>query len=641
VTALAGFWAADRAADPHGRCERMLKAQQIYAPDAPICASAEGIAMGRRLFRLLPEDMFDRGPVAGHNGRSWLVADARIDNRADLCAALRIETEEARRLADSAIVMRVLERWGEEGIDRLRGDFAFAWWDGAARRLVLARDFIGQRPLHYHRGDGFFAFASMPKGLHALPEVPTVPDEGAMARFLALMPEDGTSSFFRGIERVPPAHLCIVTEVGVSLRRYWNPVPRPLRLACQEDYAEAVRAALDDAVAARLRGAGGRVATHLSGGLDSSAVTATAARLLAPDGRVTAFTSVPRAGYDGSIARGRFADEGPHAAAVAAMYPNVDHVLIRSGQRSPVASLDRNFFLYDRPVLNLCNAVWADAIADTARERRLSVLLTGQMGNMSFSYTGLELLPQLLAGGKWLRLAKLAVQLRRHGTRLESVAAHAIGPFLPAALWTAINRLRGRHLKIDDYSAIDAGRAERLRGAAGAAGLDFSYRPRRDPVGTRLWAMGRVDLGSYNKGHLGGWGIDTRDPTADRALVELCLSIPTELYLAGGRARALARAAFADRLPRVVINETRKGYQAADWHEGFVAGQSELRDELSRIAALPEAEGLIDSARLQRLTETWPDRDWNLSENQTRYRLALLRGVSSGHFLRKASGSNA
>lgn len=640
MTALAGFWALDGAADSLARCERMLTAQRVYAPDPPLLRQDAGAALGRRLFRLLPEDRFDRGPVTGHGGRSLLVADARLDNRADLCAALGIAAGEASGLADGAIIMRALERWDEEAVDRLHGDFAFAWWDGAGRRLILARDILGQRPLHYHRGRNFVAFSSMPQGLHAVAELPPAPDEEAMSRFLALVPEEGTRSFFRDVDRVPPAHLCIHTGGGVSLRRYWNPAPRPLRLRRSEDYAEAVRDTFDKAVAACLRGADGRVAAHLSGGLDSSAVTATAARLLAGKGSVTAFTAVPREGYDGTVARGRFADEGPHAAAVAALYPNIDHVLIRSGGNSPFAGLDRNFFLYQRPMLNLCNAVWADAIADAARERRLSVLLTGSMGNMSFSYAGLELLPELLASGRLLRLARHAAQLRRHGTRLESVAAHAIGPYLPARLWRGINRLRGRHMDIADYSAIDAGRAASLRDAAQAAGLDFSYRPRRDPVGTRLWVMGRVDPGAYHKGRLGGWGIDTRDPTADRALIELCLAIPAERYLAGGRARALARDAFADRLPRLVLDETRKGYQAADWHEGLIAGRGALEEELARIAALPEAAGMIDTGRLQRLTEAWPEGGWNRSETLSRYRLALLRGISSGHFLRKATGSN-
>ena len=89
----------------------------------------------------------------------------------------------------------------------------------------------------------------MPKGLHALAEIPVGPDEEAMARFLALMPEEGTRSFFRGVERVPPAHLCVVTRAGLSLRRYWNPAPRPLLLPREEDYAEALRGAFDKAVA--------------------------------------------------------------------------------------------------------------------------------------------------------------------------------------------------------------------------------------------------------------------------------------------------------------------------------------------------------------------------------------------------------
>jgi asparagine synthase (glutamine-hydrolysing) len=288
MTALAGYWATDGAPDPAAACERMLKAQQIYAPaDKPAVRRDGDMALGRRLFRLLPEDVFDRGPVSGHGGASLLVADARIDNRDELAAALGMAAEEAGRLADSALVMRVLERWGEEGIERLYGDFALAWWDGAGRRLVLARDFLGTRPLHFHRGNGFFAFASMPKGLHAIAEVPVAPDEEAMARFLALMPEEGTRTFFSGIERVPPAHLCIVTREGLSFRRYWNPASEPLRLR-REDYAEAVRAGLDQAVRSRLRGTGGRVATHLSGGLDSSAVTASAARLLAPSPRFRA-----------------------------------------------------------------------------------------------------------------------------------------------------------------------------------------------------------------------------------------------------------------------------------------------------------------------------------------------------------------
>src|SRR5690606_13893030 len=120
----------------------------------------------------------------------------------------------------------------------------------------------------------------------------------------------------------------------------------------------------DLATRAQLRGTNGRIGAHLSGGLDSSAVTATAARLLAPSGgKVIAFTAVPREGFTAGHPR-RLVDEGPLAAETAAMYGNIEQVFIRSGHVSPLAGLDRMFFLYDRPILNPANWVWMAAIHD-------------------------------------------------------------------------------------------------------------------------------------------------------------------------------------------------------------------------------------------------------------------------------------
>jgi asparagine synthase (glutamine-hydrolysing) len=641
MTALSGFWSIRNPIDPARACERMLAAQAVYAPAAPVCARAGDIALGRRLFALLPEDRYDRAPQRGGGERWTLVADLRLDNRGELCEQLGIDAGEARSLSDAAILMRALERWEHRAAERLLGDFAFAAWDRDEDRLILARDFLGNRPLHFHRGDGFFAFASMAKGLHALPQVPYAPDESAMRDFLALVPDSGKGSFFAGIEKVPQGHQCIVTRSGLSCRRFWNPSAEPLRLKRPEEYQEALREETDRAVAVRLRGANGGVAAHLSGGLDSSTVTATAARALAAGGgRVAAFTSVPREGFDDPLSFGRFADEGAHAADLAALYPNIDHVLIRSGHRSPFARLDRNAFLYERPMLNLCNSVWVDAINDAARERGLSVLLTGQMGNMSFSFNGFERLPRLLRTGRLLTLGREVLRLRQQGIRLESAAAHTIGPYLPARLWSAINRWRGRDMALSEYSALSPAAAAEAKARMEASGGDLSYRPSIDAFATRLWVLGRVDFGVYNKGTLGGWGIDMRDPSGDRRLVELCLRIPMEQYLRGGRIRALARDAFADRLPPVIVNETRKGLQAADWYHGFAAARAEASEEVERFGSLEPARAAIDIERLRRLVADWPQGGWNTHQVQSHYRLALLRGISGGHFLRKTLQAN-
>ncbi|HEY0130133.1 MAG TPA: asparagine synthase-related protein [Allosphingosinicella sp.] len=637
MTALAGYWTWGRGEAPLDACARMIEAQRVYGVAPPVCRGDGAMAMGKSLYPTLAEDAYDPGVTIGGGRRWWLVADVRLDDRAGLARSLGMEEEDERRLADGALVMAAVERWEEEAIGRLAGDFAIALWDRKRERLLLARDPLGQRPLHYHRSGGFFAFASMPAGLQTLDGVPSGPDEAALASFLALIPPDGNRSYFRGVERVRPGELRTVSAGGDSSRRHWSFAGGRLQLKRDEDYVEAVREALDRAVESRLRGAGGRVAAHLSGGLDSGAVAATAARLL-PEGRVGAFTSVP--GQAGFKRRGRFADEGGHAAAVAALYPNMEHVLVRTAGRSPIAGLDRNFDLYQAPVLNLCNFVWGEAIAEAASERGHKVLLTGQAGNFTLSHTGLDLLPGLLAGGRLIRLGRQALALRRGGTRLESVAAHTLWPFLPPRLWRLINRLRGRRV------GAGAGENSLLNPALGesaakqlADGLAQATAGPDRGLGIRLAVLASMEFGNFRQGALAGWGLDVRDPTGDRRLIETCLSIPAEIYLSGGVSRGLARRALADRLPPLVVDETRKGFQAADWHEGLLADWDSVRREVGRIAAVPAAARLLDTGRMRTLAEAPAIRDWDSDEAHAHYRLALLRGLSAGHFVRRAEGA--
>jgi asparagine synthase (glutamine-hydrolysing) len=624
---------------------RMLAAQEIYGPHDRRQWSADTLAVGRCLFRALPEDAFDRQPLHSRDGRLVLVADARLDNRDELIAALGLPTGRARELCDAAILLAGLDRWGEGALARIVGDFAFALWNASTQTLLLARDFRGRRPLCFHRGRDFFAFASMPNGLHALADIPSAPDEQSIAEFLALLPQHGPCTFFKNIERIEPGHFATVTRDGVASRRYWEPRRPQGARRPSADYIEGLRHHLDQATQARLRGANNVVGAHLSGGLDSAAVTATAARLLAPKGgKVVAFTAVPREDYDGPNRRNRFANEGPLAAATAALYANIDHVLIRSGHISPLAALDRDFFLFGAPVLNLCNGPWSQAINNAARERKLNVMLVGQMGNMTISYGGLELLPELLLQGRLIKLWREAsLQVAKAGMSWRGVSARIFGPFMPVPLWQWLNETYvGHRPDISQYSAIKAEQlnARDLPARARARHHDFAYRPWKDSFAMRLWAMRRGDVGNFVKGTLAGWGIDLRDPTADRRLVEYCLSIPTEEFLAGGVQRALAKQALADRLPAVVLNEQRKGYQAADRHDGATAARADIAAELDRAAACALAAAVLDIPRLKRLVENWPSGGWEREAVIRQYRIALLRGISAGHFLRKASGAN-
>jgi len=620
----------------------MLAALAPYGPHGTAIAEDGAVAMGRALYRLLPEDRFDTAPQRSPDGRFLLVADARIDNRDALAERLGIAGGEAARLCDAAFILRAWLRWSEACVDHLTGDYAFALWDNAEQRFFLARDFIGKRPLFFHRGDGLFAFATMPRGLHALDAVPRRPDEERAAEFLILLPAGGTRSFFEGVETLPPGHVAHVDRDGVTIRRHWHPVRRDLGLRGADDYAEALREQLDRAVRRQLRSNADAIGGELSAGLDSSAVTTAAALALAERGaRLTAFTGVPPESFAGPVPAGRLADEGPIAAATAARYPNIDHVRL-SSSHTPLDCIERFYAWADEPVLNPM-AAWAFSILDTARARGVTLLLSGAMGNMSISFAAETAAAELAAAGRWADLARLGGALSRSGERTwRATLAQAGRARLPRVIG-AIDRLRGRNIMaLEDYSALNPARLApgEIERRARERGLDTRYRPRLDGFELRVWGLLRADPGSFIKAVLGGWGIDRRDPTADRELIEFCLSIPSEAHVVDGRLRGLARRAFGPRFSPELLAERRRGLQGADWPDRITASRGAIAAELDSLEQLPIAARAIDLDRLRRLEQTW-QLDPTDQKLRQAYQLALMRAVSLGHFLRRTSGANA
>jgi asparagine synthase (glutamine-hydrolysing) len=636
MTALSAIIAHDGAIEPARACGRMLAAQQAYAPTEALSWTDLGFALGRRLHSLLPEDRFDKGPVLSRDRRSVLIADIRLDDRDGLREVLGLASQDVAQLSDAALAMSAFERWGEGALERLVGDFALIFWNSDSRRLLLARDPLGQRPLHFHRGRNFFAAASMPKGLHALTQVPLAPDYRRLSELLLLYSENGTKTYYAEVERVPPGHKLIVHSKTVTLEPFWKPVFASVRHPKAGDYAEALREQMDQAVKSRLRRLTPPLGAQLSGGLDSSAVTATAARLLKDrNQRVTAFTSVPGETFSGQAGRGRIADEGPLAGLVAAMHPNIDHVLVRAMHDSPLARLGQYIALLDRPPQNPDNSVWIQAINDAARERGIQVLLGGMRGNATISYNGAHLLPELLGRGAWLQCAREFKAMVRAGRSTGGAALQAFGPFLPHAAWRLARRLTRQDAQPHEYSFISPAAAEALRQDQRTRSelISFASRPARTAIGARLRLLSQADPGSYNKAALAGWGIDLRDPTADRRLVEFCLSVPTREYVRCGVPRALARTTFSDRLPPALLAERRLGYQGADWYIGLDAARQELETEIDRIAASPALADFLDVGRMRDAVTHWPAGDWTRSNLERRYRFALLRAIAVARFV--------
>lgn len=631
MTAIAGLLGWRGQQDAAERCGRMMAAQRIYGSGAVAVWAEDGCAIGRDPHRAEQDVAGAPGPLIGSGGALVLAADLRLENRDELRETLGLTG----RLSDAAVLLAALEQWGEGAAERVAGEFAFALWDRRERMLTLARDYLGQRPLHVAQGPGWFAFASMPRGLHALAEVRRAPDLDSIVALLGYLPDEAERSFFAGVGKVTPGSVMRVSGEGMTRRRFWSGGAAVLRPASQAEAQDMLREQMDRAVSGCL-GTRTAVAAQLSGGIDSSTVTATAARALAETGSVVAYTSVPRSGFP-TVGGGRILDEGPLAALTAARYPNVDHVKVKTPSGCAVDVLWRGVELYERPVLNCTNEVWLGAINDDARGRGLEMMLHGSMGNLSFSHSGIELLAEQFGGGRLLAWQRTMRAMRRAGSAgWRTLGLYSVAPWLPRPLWRLAARRIASGASLTQGSLLrpEVARDYRLDERARSAGFDPDGRPPRDTRAVREWALGRVDIGNFTKGVLGGWGLELADPTADRRLVAFCLRLPAQAYVVDGALRGLARHAFADRLPAEVLGERRKGLQAADWAEAIVAGRERVIAEARAIAESPVAAALIDGAGLVRMAESIPAGEWQDERAQLEFALHGVSALSVGHFVR-------
>ena len=351
--------------------------------------------------------------------------------------------------------------------------------------------------------------------------------------------------------------------------------------------------------------------------------------------QVLTFTAVPTPDVLATAADHRFADESAIAAATASLYPNMRHILVHGASRSPIAGLDDLLTVYDRPLATLCNHVWMAEIRNRMREAGAQVLLTGELGNWNISAAPHSILSHLIRQRRMLTWAREAVALGRKGeARWRGVAMNSFRPWIPRR---SIEKLRplSKGAAASEYSAIhpqwQAHVAERRRQ------LDRRYAEAGSYPQEVVESLLRYDFGNFRKGALAGWGIDERDPTSDRRLTELCLSMPLDLLLKDGERRPLAREALSDRLPEAVLGERRKGYQAADWHVGMTRDLPAISALVEEIAANDLAASLIDVETLRTWIRQWPAGGWERPQIIARYRTALLMALSSGHFILSTS----
>ena len=486
----------------------------------------------------------DDAPVADA-ARSLVVAfDGRLDNRDALIEALSLD----QTASDTRLAFEAIARWDADAPAKLLGDFALVAWNPARRRVLLARDHMGIRPLHFARPSRRIVCGTDIPHVLADPSVPRRPNPRAIAEHLACSMANDSRTLYEDVFRVPPAHVVILEEGQTAIRRYWSAEPRQ-RVFYRSDaeYAAHCRELLVRSVAARLRSRE-PVAATLSGGIDSSSVALVASLLV--DGQ-------PPPRLFSMVFPGR--PESDERAYIEAVAHRCRTTPVLVPPMPPVRTLDDRARLWmhlpSMAADSMAEGMWQAMSASGHR-----VALTGAGGD--FAYAG-----SIFHYADLLRRGKLLAFARRYrdNTGVHDTG-HSSWAWLQAGVWPALPVTVKRALRpVASRFAVRAGLVRR------PAWLRLPLEPRQEPERPRggLFAVEelvRSLTGGLHSFFLEGGEragaealIEARHPLLDVRLTEFILAIPEEQRRRGPLLKFVLRQALEPELPALLATRTTKG----------------------------------------------------------------------------------
>jgi len=279
LSAIAGIFDRKGAAVPRALLRNLTHFLAYCGPDWSDTWFDGPIGFGHAMLQTARESLNEQQP-ASLDGQFWITADARLDGRDELRAEIEKTGRSCGRLAtDSDLILHAYAAWGSDCVHHLRGDFAFAIWDGNRKTLFCARDHFGVKPFYYADLDDQFVFSSVLNCVRMHPGVADTLNETAIGDFLLFgLNFDDATTAFRDVRRLQPAHSLTVTQDEFFLKRYWRPPTNGrIRYRDAADYIEQFKVLFQASVKDRTRT--DRVGILLSGGLDSAAVATTARAL--------------------------------------------------------------------------------------------------------------------------------------------------------------------------------------------------------------------------------------------------------------------------------------------------------------------------------------------------------------------------
>lgn len=575
-------------------CENLSKMVDILAHRGPDGADiwADGcVGLGHRMLWTTPESLIEKLPFVNQRRDLVITADARIDNRDELIAALQINNRASDKVVDSELILAAYEKWGEDCPKHLLGDFAFAIWDKRKQILFCARDHFGVKPFYYYSSNNTFVFGSEIKALFCLPEVPRRVNEVRIGDYLTSNFEDKTITFYEEILRLPPAHSLTVNSEGIQLQSYWCLDPtQELHLDSDEEYAAKFREIFTEAVRCRMRSAH-RVGSMLSGGLDSSSITCTARKILSENGTESlptfsaVFDEVPES------------DERDYINAVLAQGGTVKHYL-HGDKISPLNNIERVLWHQGEPLFG-SNLYLNSGIYEIAQNQNVRVILDGFDGDNTVSH-GVGYMGELALAGKWFRLYQeihgftknfhLSFRQMLWQYTQTYILKRAFRKYKPLRLLNRISQAATRRIwhhqvKQSPWEAkLNPSFIQRISLEQRLQDLE---KQRNAPIhnqrhqhhqaltsGVLPYTLEILDQAAA------AFAIELRYPFWDKRLVEFCLSVPANQKMNQGWTRVVMRRGMENILPKEVQWRGDKGNLAPSFDRGLLKFEQELLEEL-------------------------------------------------------------
>src|SRR5215472_11386929 len=501
-------------------------------------------------------------PMASVDGTVWISYNGEVYNFADIRRELIARGYPFRSRSDTEVIVNGWHAWGAGIFSRLRGMFALAIWDQRSKCLILARDRLGKKPLYYAATREGFVFGSEIKALLAFPSMQHEADLSALDQYLTWGYVPAPDTAFLGIRKLPAAHYLVVDarpDGGLGspeLVCYWR-LPAPSEAPRDRPAAELrgeLVAQLEEAVRLRLV-SDVPLGAFLSGGIDSSAVVATMARVGCRPVK-TFSIGFSEQGYD----------ETRYARMVAERYATNHHEFVV--KPDAVAVLPRLIWHYGEPFADP-SAIPTYYLAELARSE-VTVALNGDGGDECFlgypRYQAMSYLSRLDATPEWSRnvlqgLLGMAPRSLQRQLKLPRIRALLRAPSQhPGRGYAAALGWFTEEDKEDCY-------AEAMQEQLPRADLDL-FEPYFAAAGSLVAGANRADLHTYLPDDLlvkvdvasMAHGLETRSPLLDHVFVEWAVGLPDRLKLARGTSKALFKSAMAPYLPADLMHRPKMGF---------------------------------------------------------------------------------